>query len=180
MGRTRFKTSLVEARGFGICDSDGNLVANVVNGSGEVIGDIVGDVKGNITEEAVISEVPIWESMVGSGLGAGGSYAKTTDGTVTLHAADNTGVRDVLWIIKVTEDFADAGEDDQPVFMFGEADDTDAYDDGSLLVDASEGDMFVLTGENTQNKAVVITATQATGASTGAINVMCFVRVQPE
>lgn len=100
--------------------------------------------------------------------GATTSLAKTASGATTLLAAADHD-RIVLILVHVTTVFAD-GDGAQPVFLFGETGDTDKFDDGSLFNDAADESRFVLHGTLAADKALLITATAATGStSTGAL-----------
>ena len=111
-------------------------------------------------------------ALVTAGGGASATYANTTNGAQTILAANagGDGNRTVLIVITVTEDFAD-NLGTQTEFTFGETDATTKYNDGTILAGASSGDIITLAGQLTEEKALLITASQATVDGTGAISV---------
>lgn len=109
-------------------------------------------------------------AMLATGLGNSDAYPKETVGVQTLLDQTAEPAKAVLIVIVVTEVFAD-GTGAQPVFTVGEVDGATKFDDGSLLVDAAEGAIFVLAGSLTAAKDLIVTATAATGNGTGAISV---------
>jgi hypothetical protein len=112
-------------------------------------------------------------ALITAGLGASASYIKTTNGAQTLLAADAANARVVLLVAVVTQAFVGLGT--QPVFAFGETTTANKYDDGTALVDAALGAVKVFAGTLTATKALLVTATAASGAGTGAISVTAFV-----
>jgi hypothetical protein len=105
-------------------------------------------------------------------LGDFASYAKTTSGAQTLLAANgaDNGDRVVIIHAKVTTTFAD-GDGGQPVFTIGETDTADKFADGTDFNDATAGDVFVYYGVLTENKALLVTGTAATGTGDGVLAV---------
>ncbi len=122
---------------------------------------------------AKLAQGPGFAALLASGLGASAAYIKTTNGAQTLMASD-AAARVALVIVHVDEAFADAGGN-QPVVIIGETDTTNKYAANTLLVGASVGDVFVLAGTLTANKALLVTCTQAVGAGTGGITVTAIV-----
>lgn len=112
-------------------------------------------------------------ALLAAGLGTSAAYTKTTNGAQTLLASD-AAARAALIVVTVTEAFADGGGN-QPVVIIGETDTTNKYAANTLLVGASVGDVFVLAGTLTANKALLVTQTAAVGAGTGAISVAAIV-----
>lgn len=103
-----------------------------------------------------------------SGLGDAESYPKTTDGAQTLLAAA-AAARVVLIIVSVTQTFAD-GDGAKPVFDIGETDTVEKFK--ADLNSGTAGQVFVYAGVLSANKALLVSATAATGTtSTGAIAV---------
>lgn len=109
-------------------------------------------------------------SLLAAGLGASAAYAKTTDGAQTLLAANGSGegARAVLIVVLVDETF-DAGDGAKPSFSIGETDTPAKFVSG--LDTATAGDMFVYAGSLTEEKALLVTGTAATGTGAGGISV---------
>lgn len=107
-----------------------------------------------------------------SGVGANESYAKTTDGAQTTLAANGSGEGDrtVLIIVNVDEAFAD-GDGGQTAFTIGETDSATKFAASTVFADALAGTVFVLAGTLTEEKALLVTGTEATGTGTGGITV---------
>ncbi len=121
----------------------------------------------------------MWKAMLESATGVGKLLESSTNGTVTMLDADGSTDRDVTVIVRVTEEFKDVASDNQPTFKIGEADTVEKFLKSAALTGAKVGDSFVIKGVNTKNKALIVTATKATGASTGAINVLMFAAPVP-
>jgi hypothetical protein len=111
-------------------------------------------------------------AMIAAGLGATAAYAKTTDGAQTLLAANASteGDRTVLIIINVDEVFAD-GDGGQTVFIAGQTGTTNKFMANTVLNDAAAGTVLVLAGTLTEETALLVTGTPATGTGTGGISV---------
>lgn len=107
-------------------------------------------------------------ALIAAGLGASAAYPKTTNGVQTPLAGD-AAARIVLIVAVVTEVFADAGGN-QPVFAIGETDTATKFTNGAAFVDAALNSVKVFAGTLTATKALIVTATQAVGAGTGAIS----------
>jgi hypothetical protein len=112
-------------------------------------------------------------ALITAGLGASAAYIKTTNGAQTL-LAQSAAARVVLLVAVVTEVFADAGGT-QPVFVLGETTTPAKYDDGTALHNAALGAVKCFAGTLTATKALLVTASQAVGAGTGAVSVTAFV-----
>lgn len=115
-------------------------------------------------------------AMAAAGVGQSAAYDKTTNGAQTLIAANanGEGARVVLLIVHVDEVFAD-GDTTQTAFTFGETDTADKYADATLLADAALDGVFVLAGELTEEKALLVTGTAAAGTGTGGVTVTAIV-----
>jgi hypothetical protein len=101
-------------------------------------------------------------------------YAKTANGVLT-HAASDAATRRVLITVKVTETFAN-GNGAQPTFKIGEADTDDKFAATAIFTDAVKGDIFTLAGTITATKALIVTANDASGTTSGgAIKVTAVV-----
>lgn len=109
-------------------------------------------------------------ALVTAGLGNSASYVNTTDGAQSLVALNAAKARGVLCLAVVDETFADAGGN-QPTFLVGETDDTDACWPAATFTDAAAGTIFVKGWLNTADKAIVVTAAKAVGAGTGGLSV---------
>lgn len=101
------------------------------------------------------------------------AYAKTTSGAQTTLAAAS-GARNLLIVVRVTEAFAN-GDGGQTTFAIGETDTTDKFAATSVFTNAALGTSFVLTGELSSTKALLVTGTAATGTGTGALSVNFFI-----
>jgi hypothetical protein len=106
-------------------------------------------------------------SNAASRVGKDSAFPKTSAGATTVLAA-NAVARAVLIRVEVTTTF-DAGDGAAPSFDIGETDATTKFDSG--LNAGTAGDVFVLGGTLSANKALLVTATAATGTGEGAIKV---------
>lgn len=104
------------------------------------------------------------------------SYSKTTTGAQTMLASALYD-RSVIGLAIVTEAFADAGGA-QTVFEIGETGTTNKFMANTVLVDATLGQVFAFAGTNDSGDAILATATAATGAGTGAIDVFAMAVAQ--
>ena len=109
-------------------------------------------------------------SLIAAGNGASASYVKTDTGAKTLLAANATGEggRSVLIIVTVDETFAD-GTGAATKFDIGETDATTKFK--ATLNTGTAGDVLTYAGSLTEEKALLVTATPATGTGTGGISV---------
>lgn len=113
-------------------------------------------------------------ALIAAGLGASASYDKTTNGAQTLLASD-PAARVVLIVVVVNETFAD-GDTSQTVFIIGETDTTNKFAASTVFSTgpAAAGDIFILAGSLTADKALLVTGTPAAGTGTGGIDVIVF------
>lgn len=109
-------------------------------------------------------------ALVAAGAGASASYSKTTDGAKTLLAANanGEGARTVLIIVTVDEVFA-AGTGGATNFDIGETDTANKFKND--LATGAAGSVLVYAGTLTEEKALIVTGTPATGTGTGGISV---------
>lgn len=109
-------------------------------------------------------------SLIAAGNGASASYVKTDTGAKTLLAANaiGEGGRSVLIIVTVDETFA-AGDGTATNFDIGETDTPAKFK--SALNTGTAGDVLTYAGSLTEEKALLVTATPATGTGTGGISV---------
>lgn len=111
-------------------------------------------------------------AIIAAGLGATEAYDNTTVGAQTLLAANGTseGDRTVLIVVHVDEAF-DNGDGGQAVFIIGQTGTTNKFMANTVLVDATAGTTLVLAGTLTEETALLVTGTAATGTGTGGISV---------
>ena len=101
------------------------------------------------------------------------TYPKTSTGALT-HVAGASGARNVLIIATVTAAFAD-GDGGQPTFKVGETDTDDKFIAAAAFTGAAVGTTIVRQGSLSTTKALLVTATAATGStSTGAVDITVF------
>lgn len=101
-------------------------------------------------------------------LGNTANYVRTTTGAQTLLAA-NAVARSVIILVRIVTTFA-AGDGAAPIYDFGETDTVEKFK--ADLTTGTAGDLLVYGGTLAATKALLVTATAATGAtSTGAIEV---------
>ena len=117
-----------------------------------------------------------WANILGSGNGYGKDYAKTANGDDTL-APDPGAAASLILIVTVTEAFVDDSSDDQTIIKIGDAADGDEYMDATVLVDAPLGAQFVIQDTMASGDIVNVNVTAATGDSTGAVNIMAFIKL---
>jgi len=124
---------------------------------------------GSITSDKLANGAGL-ASLIAAGLGASASYAKTTTGAQTLLAANGNGegARTVLITVVVDETFA-AGDGSATDFDIGETDATTKFKEA--LATGTAGDVLTYAGSLTEEKALLITGTAATGTGTGGISV---------
>lgn len=120
------------------------------------------------TQDAGANSVQLGD--VSTGLFSGNaSYVRTTSGAQTLIAAGAVA-RKVIISVVIDTTFA-AGDGAAPIFDFGETDSTQKFKTG-LNTGSAGSTAIVYSGVLTANKALLVTATAATGTtSTGAISV---------
>lgn len=122
--------------------------------------------KVNITDSGIT--FPDNSNLASAPLGNTASYIRTTDGAQTLLAA-KTYDRHVIILVKIVTTFA-AGDGAAPIFDFGETDSAEKYK--ADLNSGSANTYLTYGGILLANKALIVTATAATGTtSTGAIDV---------
>ena len=112
-------------------------------------------------------------ALITAGGGASKGYTATSDGIDILLAENEPaeGNRVVLIIVTVTEAFS-TEDTSQPTFKIGEAGEDDKFAATTLLIDAALNSTFVLAGVLTENKDLIVTATErGNELDTGAINV---------
>lgn len=97
-------------------------------------------------------------------------YPKTANGAQTLAASVAGSDRNVLLVIECTETFAD-GNGAQPTFEIGQTSSLTKFTGTSLFVGAKLHDKFVISGQLSATKALVITAVAGTGTATGSLKV---------
>lgn len=109
-------------------------------------------------------------ALITAGLGASATYTKATTGAQTLLAANGNGegARTVLIIVTVDETFA-AGDGAATIFDIGETDTTEKFKAG--LNSGTAGDVLTYAGSLTEEKALLVTATAATGTGAGGISI---------
>lgn len=140
-----------------LVDRDGAVVASFGK---SVAGALSLDVGGPVSESGV--------SIGGERSGKTASYIRTTSGAQTLLPA-STIARTVIIVVTVVTTFA-AGDGAAPIFDIGETDTVEKFK--ANLNSGTAGDVLTLAGTLSAGKALLITATAATGTtSTGAIDV---------
>lgn len=97
------------------------------------------------------------------------AFTRTSDGTYTLEAASAVDRR-VIIAVRVTETFADAGGT-QPTFLIGQTATTNKFAAAADFADAVKGDLKFFVGTLSATRALLVTANDAAGAATGAIEV---------
>lgn len=109
-------------------------------------------------------------ALVTAGGGASASYDKTTSGAQTLLAANGSGegARTVLIIVTIDETFA-AGDGTATIFDIGETDSLEKFK--ANLNSGTAGDILTYAGSLTEEKALLVTATAATGTGAGGISI---------
>ena len=109
-------------------------------------------------------------ALVTAGGGASASYDKTTSGAQTLLAANSSGegARTVLIIVTIDETFA-AGDGTATIFDIGETDSLEKFK--ANLNSGTAGDILTYAGSLTEEKALLVTATAATGTGAGGISI---------
>ena len=159
--------------------ADGKIIVGNASGKAAAV-DMSGDASISNTGELTIGAGKVTSSMLADGAGlaalvtAGGgasaTYAKTTDGAQTLLAANanGEGARTVLIVVTVMETFA-AGDGSAPVFDIGETDTAEKF--AADLNSGTAGDILTYAGQLTEEKALLVTGTAATGTGAGAISV---------
>ena len=120
----------------------------------------------NVTDSEIT--FPDGTSLVSAPRGNTASYIRTTNGAQTLLAAKNYD-RHVIILVSIVTTFA-AGDGAAPVFDFGETDNTQKYK--ASLNTGSAGTYLTYGGRLSAGKALLVTATAATGTtSAGAVDV---------
>jgi len=109
-------------------------------------------------------------ALVTAGGGASASYDKTTSGAQTLLAANGSGegARTVLIIVTIDETFA-ADDGTATIFDIGETDSLEKFK--ANLNSGTAGDILTYAGSLTEEKALLVTATAATGTGAGGISI---------
>jgi len=109
-------------------------------------------------------------ALVTAGGGASASYDKTTSGAQTLLAANGSGegARTVLIIVTIDETFA-AGDGTATIFDIGETDSLEKFK--ADLNSGTAGNILTYAGSLTEEKALLVTATAATGTGAGGISI---------
>lgn len=109
-------------------------------------------------------------SLLAAGGGASAAYAKTTVGAQTLLAANGNGegARSVLMVVTIDETFA-AGDGTATDFDIGETDAATKFKEE--LISGTAGDVLTFAGSLTEEKALIVTGTAATGTGAGGISV---------
>lgn len=132
-------------------------------------GGIVNLPDGTITSAMLANGAGI-ASLLAAGNGASASYTKTDTGAKTLLAANATGEgkRSVLIIVIVDETF-EAGDGTATKFDIGETGTPAKFK--SALNTGVTGDVLTYAGSLTEEKALLVTVTPATGTGAGGISV---------
>ena len=167
--------SMIEGLAAGqiIVGVDGTAANNTkVTLSGDVTMDATGAVTiaAGAVEASMLADGAGIAALVTAGGGASAAYAKTTSGAQTLLAANESGegARTVLIVVTVTETFA-AGDGAATIFDIGETDSTTKFK--ATLNTGTAGDVLTYAGSLTEEKALLVTATAATGSGAGGISI---------
>jgi len=167
-GSLALKTDMLTAR---TADAGAKLVLleGTDNGSNMVILGAPASLSGDRTITVPDADVDLGgiASNAASRVGKDLAFPKTSAGATTVLAA-NAVARAVIIRVEVTTTF-DAGDGAAPSFDIGETDTPDKFDSG--LNDGTAGDGFIFSGTLSANKALLVTATAATGTGEGAIKV---------
>lgn len=112
-------------------------------------------------------------ALVAAGLGASDAYDNTTDGAQELVAANSAldGDRAVMIIVTVDEAFVTDEANTQTVFTIGQTGAATKFMANTVLVDATAGSVFVAAGILTEETALLVTGTPASGTGTGGVSV---------
>jgi hypothetical protein len=98
-------------------------------------------------------------------------YQNTADGVQTaIVAADDDNDRNVVIVVSVTETFAN-GSGAQPTFKIGETGDDNKFAETTEFTGLTEGDKRAYAGVLSATAELLVTANDASGTGTGAINV---------
>ncbi len=118
-------------------------------------------------------------ALFGAMVGGYGEAEHGGDETTTVAAADDDGDRKVLIVIKVTDDFTGTNK---PKFQIGETGTIDKFfemGEGETPEEPDAGEIYVAAGTLTDDKALIITKTDASGG-TEAGSIEVFAIILPE
>lgn len=161
-------------RDFVVYDSSDNVILRLRASDGKVVAALpagaidTAELADDAVTEAKIDDDAVTVTKM-SGIGFSRDYASTSDGVDNLLAAV-TGARYVLLTVQVIEVFADAGGA-QPTFTIGDTSNATRFLAAAELTGAALSTRIPCGGIITTAEPLIVTATPAAGAGTGAIRV---------